>query len=91
MAKSKKSLNFEQALSELETLVTALESGDMSLEESLQAFEIGIRLTRECQTSLQQAEQKVQLLLSENGETTAFDNGDGRDDDSDDEDDGALA
>lgn len=72
MAKSKKPLNFEQALGELEALVGAMESGDMSLEESLQAFEQGIRLTRECQQALSQAEQKVQLLLSENGDTTDF-------------------
>lgn len=72
MAKPKKPFNFEQALGELETLVTAMESGDMSLEESLSAFEQGIRLTRECQEALTQAEQKVQLLLSEDGATAPF-------------------
>jgi exodeoxyribonuclease VII small subunit len=73
MAKSKKPFQFEPALTELEALVAAMESGNMTLEESLQAFEIGIRLTRECQEALQQAEQKVQLLLSDNGETGPFD------------------
>ena len=72
MAKTKKPLHFEQALAELEALVTAMESGEMSLEESLQAFEVGVRLTRECQQALQQAEQKVQLLLAEDGSTTDF-------------------
>lgn len=72
MAKPKKSFNFEQALGELETLVSAMESGEMSLEESLRAFEQGIRLTRECQEALTQAEQKVQLLLSEDGATAPF-------------------
>ncbi len=77
MAKAKKSVgkepqNFEQALGELEALVAAMESGDMTLEESLQAFETGVRLTRECQQTLQQAEQKVQLLLADDGTTTAF-------------------
>ena len=77
MAKSKKTggkepQHFEQALGELEALVAAMESGDMTLEESLQAFETGVRLTRECQQTLQQAEQKVQLLLSEDGTTSAF-------------------
>lgn len=72
MAKAKKPLNFETALSELEALVAAMESGEMTLEESLQAFETGVRLTRECQLTLQQAEQKVQLLLAEDGTTTAF-------------------
>lgn len=74
MAKSKKPLNFENALSELEALVAAMESGEMTLEESLQAFETGVRLTRECQQTLQQAEQKVQLLLAEDGTTAAFPN-----------------
>lgn len=73
MAKTKKPFQFEPALAELEALVTAMESGNMSLEESLLAFEAGIRLTRECQEALQQAEQKVQLLLSDNGETAPFD------------------
>ena len=46
-----------------------IESGDLSLEESLSAFEQGIRLTRECQGALEKAEQKVQLLLTgKNGE-----------------------
>lgn len=74
MAKTKKPLNFERALSELEALVAAMESGEMTLEESLQAFETGVRLTRECQLTLQQAEQKVQLLLAEDGTTTDFPN-----------------
>jgi exodeoxyribonuclease VII small subunit len=72
MAKSKKAFNFEQALGELELLVAAMEGGEMSLEESLIAFETGIRLTRECQEALSQAEQKVQLLLSEDGATDTF-------------------
>jgi exodeoxyribonuclease VII small subunit len=79
MAKSKKPLNFEQALGELEALVAAMEGGDLSLEDSLKAFEAGIRLTRDCQEALTQAEQKVQLLLSESGDTTDFDSGDGAD------------
>lgn len=72
MAKAKKPLNFEKALSELEALVAAMESGEMTLEESLQAFETGVRLTRECQLTLQQAEQKVQLLLADDGTTGDF-------------------
>lgn len=67
--KKKDSFNFEQALEELESLVTSMEEGDLSLEESLKAFEKGIKLTRECQTALKQAEQKVQVLLNESGET----------------------
>lgn len=64
MAGKKKSqkLDFEAAIDELEQLVTAMEQGDISLEQSLQNFERGIELTRTCQTALQEAEQKVQIL-----------------------------
>ena len=63
MAAKKKALDFEQALVELERVVTAMEAGNMPLEESPKAFEQGVRLTRECQQALQEAEQKVELLL----------------------------
>ena len=66
------SFNFEQALEDLEELVTAMEEGELSLEESLQAFERGIKLTRECQTALKKAEQKVQVLINEVGDTKEF-------------------
>jgi len=65
--------DFEQALSELEGLVVQLEQGNLPIEEALKAFEQGVRLTRECQTILQQAEQKVQLLTEQNGEIHASD------------------
>tara|TARA_B100000809_G_C15109172_1_gene519905 strand:+ start:1866 stop:2108 length:243 start_codon:yes stop_codon:yes gene_type:complete len=66
------SFNFEQALENLEELVTAMEEGELSLEESLQAFEKGIKLTRECQSALKKAEQKVQVLINEDGDTKEF-------------------
>jgi len=70
MTKKKQAkFDFEEALEELEELVTSMEDGELSLEESLQAFEKGIKLTRECQTALKNAEQKVQVLLNENGDT----------------------
>lgn len=72
MAKSKKPFTVEHALGELEGLINAMESGDLTLEQSLQAFEMGIRLTRECQDALNQAEQKVQILLSEKGDAAPF-------------------
>ncbi|WP_040844180.1 exodeoxyribonuclease VII small subunit [Thiorhodococcus drewsii] len=53
---------FEQALTELEGLIDALEKGEMPLEESLAAFERGIGLTRLCQQSLEAAEQRVRIL-----------------------------
>ena len=62
MATRKKSINFEDSLSQLETLVSALESGDLSLEESLKSFETGIRITRECNQALKEATQRVELL-----------------------------
>ncbi len=68
MARKKAALDFEQSLSELQTLVERLESGELPLEESLGAFEQGIRLTRDCQSALTQAEQKVQILLERDGE-----------------------
>ena len=54
--------SFEEALNELEALVERMESGDLTLEESLAAFEQGISLTRHCQEALQVAEQKVEIL-----------------------------
>jgi exodeoxyribonuclease VII small subunit len=67
MAKKKTTPSFEDALAELEQAVNRLERGDLSLEESLQAFERGINLTRTCQKALQEAEQKVQILIDKNG------------------------
>lgn len=59
--------NFEKALQELEELVKKMETGNLSLEESLQYFERGVALTRNCQQALTEAEQKVQILLKQNG------------------------
>ena len=56
--------SFESAMRQLETLVSKMESGDLSLEESLKAFEKGVNLTRFCQDQLQKAELKVQELNS---------------------------
>lgn len=67
--KQPKSFDFEKSLENLEELVSAMEEGELSLEESLQAFEKGIKLTRECQAALKNAEQKVQVLINENGDT----------------------
>jgi len=69
-------LDLESALEKLELLVESLEQGDLSLEESLKAFEAGIKLTRQCQETLAAAEQKVQLLIEQNGvlKSEPFDN-----------------
>ena len=67
MARKAAKFNFEEALETLEELVEAMEEGELSLEESLKAFEQGIKLTRECQTALEKAEQKVQVLVKSEG------------------------
>lgn len=54
--------NFEHSLDELETLVEKMEHGEMSLEESLAAYERGVGLYRRCQQALEQAELRVRLL-----------------------------
>jgi exodeoxyribonuclease VII small subunit len=69
--KSKDKLpDFEKSLTELEALVARLEQGDVPLEEALKTFERGVALTRQCQTALRTAQQKVEVLLSRNGEET---------------------
>ncbi|WP_421705155.1 exodeoxyribonuclease VII small subunit [Alloalcanivorax xenomutans] len=55
----------EESLDNLEALVERMESGEMTLEESLRAFEEGVKLTRQCQQALSRAEQKVQILLEQ--------------------------
>lgn len=55
--------DFEKSLDELENLVRDMEQGELSLEQSLAAFERGVKLTRECQSALKTAEQRVQQLI----------------------------
>ena len=55
--------SFESSLRELEQIVERLEAGDLPLEQSLDLFEQGVRLSRECQRRLDEAEQKVEILL----------------------------
>jgi exodeoxyribonuclease VII small subunit len=64
---SKQQFNFEQALEDLNTIVSKMEQGGLALEESLNFFEKGIALTRECQKALENAEQKVRILMEKNG------------------------
>jgi len=60
--------DFEHSLEELEAIVEKMERGELSLEQSLEAFEKGVKLTRNCQATLRKAEQRVHELLQENGE-----------------------
>ncbi len=68
MAEKKTTVNFEKAIKDLEKIVEDLESGELSLEQSLKTFEKGIKLTRQCQGELEKAELKVKKLVEENGE-----------------------
>jgi exodeoxyribonuclease VII small subunit len=65
--KSAAKLDFEQALSQLEKLVDDLESGELSLEDSIKAFEKGIELSRLCRQKLEKAEDRVKKLLEKSG------------------------
>lgn len=56
-------MEFEKKLNRLEEIVAKMESGEMTLDESLKSFEEGVKLSRECNEELNKAEQKVKLLL----------------------------
>jgi exodeoxyribonuclease VII small subunit len=62
------SFDFEVALIELTALVEQMERGNLKLDESLQLFERGIKLSRACQTALQSAEQRVQIIIEKSVE-----------------------
>jgi exodeoxyribonuclease VII small subunit len=67
MSKKPNKINFETSVAELEATIVRMEKGEMSLEDALQSFEEGVRLSRECQQLLASAEKRV-LLLTEDGE-----------------------
>jgi exodeoxyribonuclease VII small subunit len=58
-------INLEKAMGELEDIVEQLETGELPLDKSLQQFERGVKLSRDCQAALEQAEQKVEILLGD--------------------------
>ncbi|MBL8225829.1 MAG: exodeoxyribonuclease VII small subunit [Chromatiales bacterium] len=62
-ATRKKPVDLEKSLAELEGIVELLEAGEQPLEKSLRDFERAVRLSRECETALKDAEQRVQVLL----------------------------
>ncbi len=64
-------LPFEEALSHLERVVDRLEQGDLELEESLAAFEEGVRLSKRCVALLDTAEQRIEILIREGGQWLA--------------------
>ena len=59
---------FEKSIEELDDIVTKMESGDLSLDESLKLFEKGVKLTRSCQQTLADAEAKIEKLMNEVGQ-----------------------
>ena len=59
----KRTPDLEKSLADLENIVQQLEAGDLPLEDALKQFEKGVKLTRDCQTALQAAEQRVKVLL----------------------------
>lgn len=61
-------MEFEKKLGRLEEIVQKMEKGDLALEDSLKLFEEGVRLSRECQSQLTQAESKVKQLTGFDGE-----------------------
>lgn len=66
-------LGYEQAISELERIVTELERGDIPLETTIQRFERGVALARRCEDHLQAAEARVTLLMAEGGRVVRID------------------
>jgi len=62
---TKKNLNFEDSLAQLESIVDALADNDVSLEESVKKFEEGIKLVKDCQKQLKEAELKVNKLMGD--------------------------
>jgi exodeoxyribonuclease VII small subunit len=69
--KKEKLPDFEKSLEELETLVGQLESGDLSLDDSLKQFKRGVELTRHCQEVLEKAQQTVEKLVDPDDESSA--------------------
>lgn len=61
-------MNFEEIMEKLEQIATTLEKGDLSLEESLVQFEEGMKLSKKCNEILENAQKKITILLSKEGE-----------------------
>lgn len=63
-------VTFEESMKNLETIVTELEKGELSLDESVKKFEEGIKISKECNSILEKAEKKISILLEKDGELT---------------------
>jgi len=60
-------VSFESALEQLEGTVARLEQGEMPLEEALELFETGVKLSRQCSTTLEEAERRIEILVADRG------------------------
>ena len=60
--------NFEKSMQDLENIVTELEKGDLNLDESISKFEEGIKISKQCNKILEDAEKKITILLEKDGE-----------------------
>jgi len=65
-------MDFEKNLKRLEEIVQKLENGELQLEESLKLFEEGVKISRQCNEKLTEAEKKVKILLGADGEGKAI-------------------
>ena len=61
-------MNFEESMKKLETIVTELEKGDLNLDDSISKFEQGIKIAKECNKMLEDAEKKITILLKNDDE-----------------------
>lgn len=68
--KEESKTTFEESMKNLETIVTELEKGDLSLDDSVEKFEEGIKISKECNKILESAEKKISILLQNDGEIT---------------------
>lgn len=71
---AKETVKFEEAMQQLEEIVTKLERGDVPLEEALDQFQKGVALSKVCKETLQNAEKTLTKIVDENGEETIFEN-----------------
>lgn len=60
--------NFEESMKKLENIVTELENGNLNLDESVKKFEDGMKIAKQCNAILEDAEKKITILLEKNGE-----------------------
>ena len=68
MPKKTESENFEELIEKLETITNKLENDKLSLDESVALFEEGMKVSKKCNTKLEEAEKKITMLINENGE-----------------------